>query len=492
MGQLQLFSAAQLAVMRDTTKRRNYSAEAEEFRVEHARHRRWGLAQRHARKLRRLYGQVPDDAEILAAWGKRAGAGQRPSPAGRPAPAGASGPGRLPPVRATRGHPVPADPRPELSAGSNGRPAAAELTDFVPTDPEPAEPEPREPEAVEPEPADPKPREPKPREPEPEPGEPEPRQPEAVEPEPGEPEPREPKPREPEPEPGEPEPRQPEAVEPEPGEPEPREPEPGDSAPGDSEAGELEPERVEAAAGASVPEPEVGGSALVTSEVGGSALVTSKVGGAALVTSKVGGSALVTSEVGGSALVTSDLDVSLPVESAAARPASGPAQRRERPPAKHTMPEPVSINPEAAGPQPITGQQPPAAPTMPASRTSQARPLAAARQAVAVVPCDTHSPESARPGTQGTSETSSETRRRQRLDRGIRPRKRTTNDPVRAPPVTFDENDQPDKIASRARHILRAFTQSSESHTVQLPGQKKEVAIKRVRRSVCHRHESAW
>jgi hypothetical protein len=48
--------------MRDPTKRRNYSAEGEEFRREHAEHRDWGLEQRHARKLRLLYGSVE------AAW----------------------------------------------------------------------------------------------------------------------------------------------------------------------------------------------------------------------------------------------------------------------------------------------------------------------------------------------------------------------------------------------------------------------------------------
>ncbi|GAA3297416.1 hypothetical protein GCM10020218_082760 [Dactylosporangium vinaceum] len=40
--------------MRDRTRVRNYSPANEEFRREHARHRDWGLAQRHAAKLRRL------------------------------------------------------------------------------------------------------------------------------------------------------------------------------------------------------------------------------------------------------------------------------------------------------------------------------------------------------------------------------------------------------------------------------------------------------
>ena len=60
MRQLQLFTNAQLAVMRDRTKASNYSAEADAFRREHERHRAWGLTQRHARKLRRLRDGTPD------------------------------------------------------------------------------------------------------------------------------------------------------------------------------------------------------------------------------------------------------------------------------------------------------------------------------------------------------------------------------------------------------------------------------------------------
>jgi len=57
-----LFTRAQVATMRDRTRRRNYSAEAEEFRREHARHREWGLTQRHARKLSRLHGSTANAA----------------------------------------------------------------------------------------------------------------------------------------------------------------------------------------------------------------------------------------------------------------------------------------------------------------------------------------------------------------------------------------------------------------------------------------------
>jgi hypothetical protein len=53
MRQLQLFTSAALAEMRDRTASRNYSPEREEFRREHARHRAWGLLQRHGERLRR-------------------------------------------------------------------------------------------------------------------------------------------------------------------------------------------------------------------------------------------------------------------------------------------------------------------------------------------------------------------------------------------------------------------------------------------------------
>jgi hypothetical protein len=59
---MSFFTAAQTAAMRDPTKRRNYSVEAEEFRREHAARRVWGLQQRHARKMRSLHGSTS------AAW----------------------------------------------------------------------------------------------------------------------------------------------------------------------------------------------------------------------------------------------------------------------------------------------------------------------------------------------------------------------------------------------------------------------------------------
>ena len=81
MPQLELFTRAQLAGMRDRTRRRNYSAEAEEFRRDHQRHREWGLQQRQARKLSRLYGST---AAAWAEFQRRADELRSPSTPARP------------------------------------------------------------------------------------------------------------------------------------------------------------------------------------------------------------------------------------------------------------------------------------------------------------------------------------------------------------------------------------------------------------------------
>ena len=64
MTQLQLFSRSEVAAMRDRSRSRNYSAEGEEFRRAHARHRSWGLARRHARKLCRLHGRSAECSAV--------------------------------------------------------------------------------------------------------------------------------------------------------------------------------------------------------------------------------------------------------------------------------------------------------------------------------------------------------------------------------------------------------------------------------------------
>jgi hypothetical protein len=63
MRQLQMFTTAELAVMRDRSASRNYSPAAEEFRREHERHRAWGLARRHAERLRRVRDNPRDTQE---------------------------------------------------------------------------------------------------------------------------------------------------------------------------------------------------------------------------------------------------------------------------------------------------------------------------------------------------------------------------------------------------------------------------------------------
>ncbi|PRY19332.1 hypothetical protein CLV70_13536 [Pseudosporangium ferrugineum] len=53
MRQLQLFTQAEIAGMRDRTASRAYSPEGQRFRLAHERHRAWGLTRRHNERLRR-------------------------------------------------------------------------------------------------------------------------------------------------------------------------------------------------------------------------------------------------------------------------------------------------------------------------------------------------------------------------------------------------------------------------------------------------------
>ena len=86
--QLSLFTRPATAAMRDRTKTRNYSPEKEEFRRDHARRRRWGLARRHAQKLCRTHGCSRECAEVglhdhseavpPLIWPDEAGCAQRP------------------------------------------------------------------------------------------------------------------------------------------------------------------------------------------------------------------------------------------------------------------------------------------------------------------------------------------------------------------------------------------------------------------------------
>src|SRR5450432_2123905 len=99
--QLQLFSRPVTTAMRDRTKARNYSPGNEEFRRDHARRRRWGLARRHAQKLCQSHGCTRECAEVglheyaeaipPLIWPAEATLTQRPSPAVPSRPATAEG-----------------------------------------------------------------------------------------------------------------------------------------------------------------------------------------------------------------------------------------------------------------------------------------------------------------------------------------------------------------------------------------------------------------
>jgi hypothetical protein len=107
VGQIGLFSRAQIAGMRDRTKRRNYSEEAEEFRRDHARRRRYGLAQRHAQKLTRLYGSpARAEAEVRREFEEASAARSRAREAAQA---------------------LPDSPRPEALAAATDRPASVRL-----------------------------------------------------------------------------------------------------------------------------------------------------------------------------------------------------------------------------------------------------------------------------------------------------------------------------------------------------------------------------
>jgi hypothetical protein len=73
--QLELFTRSELASMRDRTRARNYSPEAEQYRLDHKRHRDWGLAQRYGRRLMELRHQ----GDPLALAASKAGGWQAPA-----------------------------------------------------------------------------------------------------------------------------------------------------------------------------------------------------------------------------------------------------------------------------------------------------------------------------------------------------------------------------------------------------------------------------
>jgi hypothetical protein len=114
MRQLQLFTSKQMAAMRDRTKARNYSPGGEEFRREHKRHRDWGLAQRHAQKLRRLRDSNPDNHTLGTVEGHREWEAAQPRQSETPKPV------HLASSRPKQGHHL--RPAPESGSPKPGQP----------------------------------------------------------------------------------------------------------------------------------------------------------------------------------------------------------------------------------------------------------------------------------------------------------------------------------------------------------------------------------
>jgi hypothetical protein len=108
MRQLQLFTTAELARMRDRTASRNHSPERDEFRRLHAHHRAWGLVQRHGRRLHRLRTSSCTPPPARTAENDRQDGGQALAPAVVPASAAAPA---LAPASAGVAASVPAEQR---------------------------------------------------------------------------------------------------------------------------------------------------------------------------------------------------------------------------------------------------------------------------------------------------------------------------------------------------------------------------------------------
>ena len=129
MRQLSLFTPAQVAGMRDRTASRNYSPGRDQFRREHERHRAWGLARRHAERLRRLHPPTAD-----ATGRPRQDRTQDPSPSQTSAPAPAEQPTRTVPgvnhpisQGPSRGDPTPgAEPEPGGTSAETSTPRPRE------------------------------------------------------------------------------------------------------------------------------------------------------------------------------------------------------------------------------------------------------------------------------------------------------------------------------------------------------------------------------
>jgi hypothetical protein len=118
MRQLALFTVAELSAMRDRSRSRRYSPANEQFRREHARHRAWGLARRHAEKLRRAQ-ERRDEAALEPAPSQPPAASEQAVPfADDPGPDGRDTMTDRPPVSGTDRTPASGtDPAPADGTG---------------------------------------------------------------------------------------------------------------------------------------------------------------------------------------------------------------------------------------------------------------------------------------------------------------------------------------------------------------------------------------
>ena len=73
MRQLQLFTTAEVAGMRDRTASRRYSPGREAFRRDHERQRAWGLQRRHAERLHRSRAAAPQAPPVSKSHPQRPG-----------------------------------------------------------------------------------------------------------------------------------------------------------------------------------------------------------------------------------------------------------------------------------------------------------------------------------------------------------------------------------------------------------------------------------
>ena len=115
--QLSLFSAGEVAALRDRTRSRNYCPERDEVRRAHERHRAWGKARRHAERLRQLQDRPRHS--------RPAGTGQHPPRRAPLTPASESIGGERPARPAPGRHPGTSQEPTQSRRSQNGRTSCA-------------------------------------------------------------------------------------------------------------------------------------------------------------------------------------------------------------------------------------------------------------------------------------------------------------------------------------------------------------------------------